>query len=73
VNLRPETVACQTGSATPISAEDEQSAVEGLLNWFEHEFRGTLDDGKNLASFEIAGGLGALMEALREAVTGVKS
>jgi RimJ/RimL family protein N-acetyltransferase len=49
------------------------SAVEGLLNWFEHEFKGTLDDGKNLASFEIAGGLGALVEALREAVAGVKS
>lgn len=43
------------------------TAVKALLEWFEHEFKGTLDDGKTPASFETTGGLGALIEALREA------
>lgn len=47
-------------------------AVEGLSNWFEHEFRGVLDDGMNGAAFEILGGMDALIEALREAVTELK-
>jgi Acetyltransferase (GNAT) family len=47
------------------------SAVATLSNWFEHDFKGTLDDGKTPASFVILGGLKTLIEALQEAVTGL--
>jgi hypothetical protein len=45
-----------------------QSAVKSLLTWFEKEYKETLDDGKTPALFDILGGVGALIEALREAI-----
>jgi GNAT superfamily N-acetyltransferase len=45
-----------------------KTAVKSLLTWFEKEYKETLDDGKTPALFDIHGGVGALIEALREAI-----
>ena len=44
------------------------TAVNALLDWFEHDFKDTLGDGKTPAHFDITGRIGTLREALREAV-----